>query len=60
VEDLEEAIWVPRQAVQGTAEDHPDLPLYLDTIGHMFGHRYERTGQMEDLKEAIPGVSPRD
>ena len=44
MKDLEEAIQTTRQA---TSVDHPDH------LGNELGHRYERTGEMKDLEEAI-------
>ena len=51
--DLEEAISMARQAVDGVPEDHPRLTGYLNSLGRMLGKRYMRTGRMQDLEEAI-------
>jgi len=44
---------VSRQAVEVTPEDHPNLAGRLSNLGNKLGRRYERTGKIEDLKEAI-------
>jgi hypothetical protein len=53
MEDLEEAVGVAHQAVQTISEDHPDLAGSLNNLGTKLERRYERTGNMEDLDEAI-------
>jgi tetratricopeptide (TPR) repeat protein len=39
--------------VEFTPQDYPDLAGWLNNLGNMLGSRFERTGRMEDLKEAI-------
>jgi hypothetical protein len=53
MQDLEEAVYVSRRAVQGTPDDHPDLVVSLSNLGKNLYNRYVRTGQTEDLEEAI-------
>jgi phosphate uptake regulator len=61
MDDLEEAISKQSQAVEGTAEDHPDLAMYLSNLGNKFESRFERTGRMEDLEESIRrGIHPNE
>ena len=40
-------------AVKSTAQDHPDKAVCLNNLGNMLQSRYERTGEMKDLEEAI-------
>ena len=35
------------------ADEHADLPGQLNNLGTSFRHRFERTGDMDDLSEAI-------
>ncbi|KAL2192307.1 CHAT domain-containing protein [Corynascus similis CBS 632.67] len=62
--DLEEAIRVTKQAVESTSHDHldragylgnlgTDLRRYLGNLGTDLRRRYERTGALADLEEAI-------
>jgi tetratricopeptide (TPR) repeat protein len=41
------------QAISVTPDDHPDLAAMLNNLGNHLGRRYERTGAMDDLEEAI-------
>jgi hypothetical protein len=50
---LEEAIRVYREAVEATPLDSPDRPGRLNNLGNGLRARYERTGRLEDLEEAI-------
>ncbi|KAF4447587.1 hypothetical protein F53441_8882 [Fusarium austroafricanum] len=40
-------------AVSAIPEDHPDRAAHLNNLGNQLGRRYERTGDMRDLEEAI-------
>ncbi|EXM12961.1 hypothetical protein FOTG_18569 [Fusarium oxysporum f. sp. vasinfectum 25433] len=67
--DLEEAIGLSRRALDSTPDDHPtravwraldstpdDHPtraVWLNGLGTKLSRRYERTGEMADLEEAI-------
>jgi hypothetical protein len=53
MDDLEKAIQLTRQAVEGTPKDYPDLVTCLNSLGNMLLLRYERTGKIDDIKEAI-------
>jgi hypothetical protein len=55
MEDLEEAIQVTQQAVKVTPDDYPDLAAMLHNLRNSLQGRYERTGAIDNLKEAIPG-----
>ncbi len=39
--------------MQSTPHDHPDRAAYLNNLGNKLGRRFERTGEMADLEEAI-------
>jgi hypothetical protein len=53
MEDLEEAIRITHQAVNIIPRDHPALAGRLNTLSTTLLRRFERTGGMEDLEEAI-------
>jgi hypothetical protein len=36
-----------------TPDDHPDLARWLSNLGEILSVRYKRTGNTEDLEEAI-------
>jgi tetratricopeptide (TPR) repeat protein len=42
-----------QRAVQLTPEDHPDLPVRLNSLGISFQCRFQRTGDLSDLSEAV-------
>ena len=48
--DLEEAIELLTQALKSTPQNHIDRPTRLNNLGYMLKSRYERTGQIHDLK----------
>jgi hypothetical protein len=39
--------------VEGTPQGHPDLAGRLNNLGIMLERRFEKTGRIEDLEEAI-------
>ncbi|KAF6793794.1 TPR domain-containing protein [Colletotrichum sojae] len=51
--DLEEAITITREAIEATPQDHPDRAKWLNNLGSYLGDRFDRTGAMADLEEAI-------
>ena len=51
--DLDRALVLWQQAVQGTPPDSPDLPGYLNNLGTGLSTRYARTGSLADLEESI-------
>ena len=36
-----------------TPDDHPNLPIYLNILGYGLRRRFEQSGTVEDLEEAI-------
>jgi tetratricopeptide (TPR) repeat protein len=44
---------VLRRAVDITPVDHPDLAAYLPNLGNQLQRRFERTGRIKNLEEAI-------
>jgi len=44
---------VSQQVVEVTPKDYPDLAGYLNNLGSKLESRYNRTGKIEDLEEAI-------
>ena len=52
-EDFKEVIEKGKQAVAKTQEEHKAFAGRLNNLGVMLERRYERTGKMEDLEEAI-------
>lgn len=44
---------ISQEAVRRTQQNHPDLAERLNNFGVMLGRRYQRTGAMSDLEEAI-------
>jgi tetratricopeptide (TPR) repeat protein len=56
--DLDEAIQIFRQAVQGARQDNPDLSEMSNHLADALERRYKSTGQLEDLEEAVQ-VTPQ-
>ncbi|KAF8418001.1 ankyrin repeat-containing domain protein, partial [Terfezia claveryi] len=56
VVSLVQAIARAEGAVEATPEDHPDRAAMLNNLGTHLSRRYERTGNMQDLKAAIATV----
>ncbi|KAF5227665.1 hypothetical protein FAUST_11634 [Fusarium austroamericanum] len=42
-----------RKAIESTPDDHPNLAGRLNNLGNQLKSRYERTGEIKDLEEAI-------
>jgi tetratricopeptide (TPR) repeat protein len=53
MKDLEDAIGVARQAVKSTPLEHPDLGIYLHSLGRWVGIRFVEDGETKDLEEAV-------
>jgi tetratricopeptide (TPR) repeat protein len=51
--DLEDAITTGRRAVQATPPDHPNLSMYLHSLGNKLVSRFERGSEMKDLEDAV-------
>lgn len=51
--DLDEAISVARQAVDGVADDDPSRVNALGTLATALGKRFDRTGDLADLDQAV-------
>ncbi len=51
--DLDAALQLWRQAVAGTPQGHPDLPIRLTNLGTGLYERYNRAGRIEDLEKAM-------
>ncbi|WP_322510196.1 CpXC domain-containing protein [Anaerolinea sp.] len=51
--DLERAISLFSQALQGTPPDSPDRPSLLNNLANALSNRYAREGRAQDLEEAI-------
>lgn len=54
--DLEESINFIRQAISGTAADHPDWARWFNNLSVPLGYRYLVTKEMTDLQEAIEAI----
>ncbi|VDB90053.1 unnamed protein product [Peniophora sp. CBMAI 1063] len=52
-DDLERAIKMQQRAVEIIPDDHPSMPIYLDTLGLSQSLRYRRFGHLDDLEHAI-------
>ncbi|MGH3569333.1 MAG: hypothetical protein ACRDRH_25580 [Pseudonocardia sp.] len=52
--DLDEAVAAGRDAVAATTPDHPDHAVYLTNFGITLRARFERTGDLADLDQALP------
>jgi hypothetical protein len=53
VDDLDQAITLKEQAVASTPPDHPDRVERFNSLGSALQRRFERTGSMNDLVQAI-------
>lgn len=52
-EDQVDAISNAQRAVAVTPQDHPELLALLNNLANALSNRYERTGSLDDLEEAI-------
>ena len=50
---LDQSIQYSQQAIDATADDHPDRARQLQSLGAGLHDRYQRTGQADDLDQAI-------
>ena len=53
MDDLNRAIMTKEQTVASTPDDHPNRAMYLNNLGTTLHSRFERTGSMKDLDQAI-------
>ena len=51
--DLDEAIRATKQIVDHLLDDDLSMCMALDTYSILLGDRYQRTGAVSDLKEAL-------
>ncbi|KAH8892159.1 hypothetical protein GQ53DRAFT_863916 [Thozetella sp. PMI_491] len=51
--DLEEGIRLARRVVDLTPDDHPRYPQHLHSLGLQLGDRYQSSGDIGNLEEAI-------
>jgi len=51
--DISDAIVLQRRVVELAPEDHPRIPVWLNTLGLSLMRRFERIGDMDDISEAI-------
>lgn len=42
-----------QEAINATSFDHPDRASHLNNLGSSYGHKYTRTGSIDDLTQAI-------
>ena len=53
MDELQAEISKARLAVSSTPEDRPDRAEWLNKLASMLSQRFYRTGNMDDLEEAI-------